>query len=126
MESQLLEGPQRKGPEDLRAALARAWSRATSSQPQNWSKVNPALGQCAVTALIVQDEFGGELLKAAVDGVSHYWNRLPSGQEVDLTRHQFTSFPTVLRPDVRSREGVLANADTAARYHRLKTALNRL
>src|SRR5215210_2360858 len=45
-------------------------------------------------ALVVQDILGGDLILAEVhiNGVkdgNHYWNRLPGGTEVDLTRDQF-------------------------------------
>ena len=62
--------------------------RRTSADPEGWSPHNRPWGQCAVTALVVQDRFGGELLRARVDGVSHYWNRLPDGSELDLTRER--------------------------------------
>ena len=48
-----------------------------------------------MTALVVRELLGGEILIATVippEGESserHAWNRLPSGEEVDLTREQF-------------------------------------
>jgi hypothetical protein len=44
--------------------------------------------------MVIHEVFGGVLLVSDVfrDGVrveTHYWNRLPSGPEVDLTREQF-------------------------------------
>jgi hypothetical protein len=59
-----------------------------------WSEDNPAWGNCVVTALVVRDYLGGELVIAGVvrDGVRvdrHVWNRLPSGLDVDLSRDQF-------------------------------------
>jgi len=65
-------------PELLAETLERAWSRETSADPEQWTPDNPAWGQCAVTALVVQDGFGGELVRATVDDASHYWNRLPT------------------------------------------------
>src|SRR5262249_295600 len=55
----------------LRRAIERSWTRSTSSDPEHWSEKNPAHGQCAVTALVVQDCLGGELLRARVKGVMH-------------------------------------------------------
>jgi hypothetical protein len=110
--------------ERLRSSLAHAWGRETSAAPHDWTDTNPALGQCAVTALIVHDEFGGELLRAMVGGMSHYWNRLPSGEEVDLTRQQFSSEVVMPAGQVRPREYLLENADTLGRYHRLRTAVD--
>lgn len=67
--------------------------KETSSDPKNWSRDNPAWGQCAVTVLIVNDYLGGEIVWAEAKlpdgrGISHYFN-LIDGKEVDLTRRQF-------------------------------------
>ena len=70
-----------------------------------WHAGNPARGQCGVTALVVHDLLGGELLLAEHDrdgaryGV-HWWNRLPDGTEVDLTRAQLGPGEAVGRPEV--------------------------
>jgi hypothetical protein len=81
---------------ELETAIRGAWCRETSDDPDEWTSANPARGQCAVTALVVRDYLGGEILIAVVipaDGSRpserHAWNRLPSGVEVDLTVEQF-------------------------------------
>jgi hypothetical protein len=71
-----------------------------------------------VTALVVQDYLGGDLLRATVDGTSHYWNRLTNGEIVDLSREQFASFEPV-NIQQRAREYVLSYPETASRYHKL-------
>jgi hypothetical protein len=109
--------------EQLRRSFGEAWCRETSSAPQAWSAENPALGQCAVTALVIQDELGGELLRAVVGEVSHYWNRIPSGEEVDITRHQFSPVPMELKGEVRDRDYLLTNEDTVRRYRLLRAKL---
>jgi hypothetical protein len=54
--------------------------------------------------LTVHDLLGGELLIAEVlrtDGSRqgvHYWNLLPDGTEIDLTREQFASNEVVQEP----------------------------
>jgi 8-oxo-dGTP pyrophosphatase MutT (NUDIX family) len=109
------------------------WSAATSADPDGWTPANPAWGQCAVTALLVQDLLGGRLLRTVAqlpDGrrISHYLNRV-RGQRVDLTASQFpagTGFPT---PQPRrqgyptTRDYLLANPQTRARYIRLRERL---
>lgn len=70
----------------LRVALRRAWSRETAVQ---WSAENPANGQCNVTAAVVHDLFGGEILRTRMPGLWHYYNRI-GGQRMDLTDSQFT------------------------------------
>jgi hypothetical protein len=79
----------------LRAVLHASWDAATCD-PHDlpWSAANPSRGQCGVTALVVQEILGGELVLGEVfqDGAKvgyHYWNRLPNGREVDFTAEQF-------------------------------------
>lgn len=110
--------------EDLTRSVQGAWSRDTSISPEAWSTERPWVGQCAVTALVIQDRCGGDLLRAEVAGVSHYWNRLPDGSEVDLTRMQFDSFVVDGPIQVRDRGYVLSFPDTVTRYERLLSAIN--
>jgi hypothetical protein len=94
----------------LQTAISASWSAETCdpTDTADWSAENPSRGQCAVTAMVVHDLFGGELLEAEVhfpDGSRqgfHYWNRL-DGVEVDLTREQFTSEEVVQEPRVVDR-----------------------
>ena len=82
---------------ELEAALREAWCRWTADPADHyrWTPDCPASGQCGSTALIVHDAFGGELMMAEVRGADggdrgvHYFNRLPDGSELDLTREQF-------------------------------------
>lgn len=47
-----------------RVAIRVSWSQKTCYPPDQdqWSEKNPSLGQCAVTALLVQDLVGGNIL----------------------------------------------------------------
>ena len=110
----------------LATVLSGAWSKETSYDPVGWSLRNTAWGQCAVTALIVQDLFGGELFCAKVKsgpwrGSDHYWNLLPNNLEVDLTRRQFRASAEFSPAVEVSRESVLSFSDTVQRYIRLRT-----
>lgn len=109
--------------DELSILLTRAWTAETSSDPSGWTSKNPAHGQCAVSALVVQDAFGGDLLRAIVRGVSHYWNRLPCGHECDLTRRQFDLGVEIPSGDARPRSYVLSFPDTAKRYEILRAAV---
>lgn len=96
---------------ELSGAIVASWSVETCDpvDASDWSQGNPARGQCGVTALVVHDLIGGELLVADVvhsDGSRqgvHYWNRLPSGEELDLTRGQFASDEVVQSPRIVTR-----------------------
>ncbi|MFJ7206708.1 alpha/beta fold hydrolase [Streptomyces sp. NPDC098789] len=83
---------------DIEAALRAGWS-ADLACPSDitgipWSVDNPAWGHCDITAMVVQDLVGGDLMVGEVflDGRQegyHCWNRLAGGMRVDLTREQF-------------------------------------
>jgi hypothetical protein len=49
---------------------------------------NPAMGQCDVTALVVQDYYGGQIVRAD-DGRAHWFNITEKGLVIDLTINQF-------------------------------------
>lgn len=74
-----------QAPTDLLPWLFGAWSSKTGSK---WREDNPACGQCGVTALVVKDLFGGEILKTPVGEAWHFYNRI-SGLRFDLTESQF-------------------------------------
>ncbi len=97
--------------QEVAPALRATWSADTCDEVDlpDWSPQNPSRGQCGVTALVLQELVGGDLLLAEVrftdgrhQGV-HYWNRLPDGQEVDLTREQFQPDEIVGAPEVVAR-----------------------
>jgi hypothetical protein len=46
-------------------------------------------GQCYVTSICVQDILGGHVVEGSVDSCTHFWNKLPNGEEYDLTSDQF-------------------------------------
>jgi len=115
----------------LELILQKSWSRETCypSLQKKWSNDNPALGQCAITALIVQDYFGGELLYCK--HFQHYWNKLPDGKEVDLTKSQFPNNAKICFDEIETREFVLESKmvekeKTMERYTMLKKHVENL
>lgn len=96
---------------EVAAAVRSAWARDTCDDADLavWAPDRPSRGQCGATALVLHDLCGGELLLAEVwfpDGRLqgyHWWNRLPGGREVDLTRDQFDPGETVQPPRVVAR-----------------------
>jgi hypothetical protein len=108
-----------------------SWS-AASCDPVDldaWSPENPARGQCGVTALVLQEHLGGELLFSEVrhaDGTRqgvHYFNRLPDGTEVDLTREQFRDGEVILAPEVIERPADLSGGRVYGQYVALATTV---
>src|SRR3954451_20423758 len=73
---------------ELEAAIREAWDQETSDDPDDWSEANRARGQCAVTALVLRELLGGEILVAnvlhyVVRVDRHAWNLLPSGVMIE-------------------------------------------
>ena len=89
---------------------------------KRWSKDNPSFGMCAITSLIVNDYFGGEIAKMYVGEISHYFNLLDS-KIIDLTSSQFKKQVNYTNYTIVSREEILNNKDTLKRYHLLKKFL---
>jgi hypothetical protein len=85
----------------VRRALERSWSAKTSVCYS--PKIAPlSYGQCAPTAIVVAEAFGGEILKTQVpkkDGTSirHFYNRI-NGKRYDFTRGQFDDLPDYWGP----------------------------
>lgn len=110
----------------VRDALHKAWSLDTAVQ---WTEVNRASGQCNVTAAVVCDVFGGEVLRTKLPGVWHYYNRI-DGVRYDLTDSQFTA-PGALFDAPASYQDEASSVDEAMNgipkreYDALKQALLR-
>ncbi|MEV2226647.1 integrase core domain-containing protein [Nocardia vinacea] len=111
--------------EAIRAALEQSWSVDTSAA-SGWTEANRAKGQCAVTACVVQDYLGGEILNTTAtlpsgETVSHYFN-LVDGGIVDLTRPQFPDTTRFSKPKPKkkgfasTREYCLSYESTRQRY----------
>ena len=50
--------------------LRKSWCRATAhpSYQKDWTEDNPSYGQCCVTALVIQDLYGGDIYECKVQG----------------------------------------------------------
>ncbi len=109
----------------LYAVLRQSWKADTAykSCKSEWVPNDPSYGQCAITALLVHDMFGGSIHRIRVSGGgTHYFNKL-DGCYVDLTREQFDLYdiPVEYEPNEEmSREYCGTNPDTHARYLQLQ------
>ena len=109
---------------DLYKVLRKAWCRETAypSCQTEWVNTDPSYGQCAITAMLVYDMFGGSIHRIRVDGGgTHYFNRV-EGHYIDLTIEQFDLYgiPVTYEPnELIDRKYCGRNADTARRYRLL-------
>jgi hypothetical protein len=108
----------------LRDVLRCCWSADTSADPERWSTLNAAWGQCAVSALIVQDHLGGTLLRCRAPCGSHYFNELAGGQLLDMTAQQFGEGFVPYEIEARDRAYVLSFPDTRRRYEALRRGVD--
>lgn len=113
---------------ELFEVLLKAWVRETAyssaqKDPEYNKENDPTYGQCAITATLVYDMFGGTIHKIKVDGGgTHYFNKI-DGYYIDLTRDQFDlySIPINYEPNIEiSREYCGKNVDTLKRFNLLK------
>jgi hypothetical protein len=104
--------------EDIRRIsdiLLKSWSLESSSR---WLEENPACGQCGVTALVINDIFGGEILKTNILGVWHFYNRIDDNR-YDFTVSQFSGMPRYM--DVLSSREEAFTDTSEAQYENLKS-----
>ena len=113
-------------PRDYYDLLSELWSAETCAPRMrgDWSADNPTLGQCSITAFLMQDLFGGRVYGVPLeDGGFHCFNAV--GDCVfDLTSEQFgdTALDYENRPEQR-REVHFARDEKRQRYELLKRRL---
>jgi len=78
-------------PIDLFHVIKHCWSAETvcrSGTQGAFDPANPCRNQCAVTALAVRHYFGGDLVRSATKGGTHFYNHI-DGRYWDLATDQF-------------------------------------
>jgi pyrroloquinoline quinone (PQQ) biosynthesis protein C len=75
--------------DNLESILLKCWSIKTSSK---WTSQNPYKGQCGLTALVVYELFGGQILKTRINNQWHYYNFI-NAKRYDFTKKQFDFEP---------------------------------
>lgn len=116
-------------PHDLYDALRKTWCRETCSprMRENWYEENMTMGQCSITALLVQDIFGGDVYEMNLsDGAVHCYNVIGDFC-LDLTSEQFGDKKDLCYEGnpKQNREMRLADEDKRARYELLKEKLKK-
>lgn len=104
--------------DELKELLLNSWSKETCSLGlrDSWTVDNPSLGQCAITALVINDMFGGKIMRCMASSGSHYYNMIDDNL-IDLTVEQFHGeIPLYDEGEERTREYLLGNEDTKNRY----------
>lgn len=106
---------------DLYSILRICWSKETAypSCQDEWVPEDPSYGQCAITAMLVYDMFGGSIHRIRVNGGgTHYFNKI-NGNYIDLTIEQFDLYniPVQYEPNEEmDRKYCGKNPDTKKRF----------
>ena len=117
--------------DELFELLLDVWCKETaypSCQHDYIHDDDPTYGQCAITATLVYDMFGGTIHKIKVDGGgTHYFNKI-NGHYIDLTSDQFDLYDIPLEYEPNEeipREYCGKNADTLKRFNLMVERLNK-
>ena len=78
-------------PRDLYDLLSEIWCEYTCAPRlrEGWSKDNPTLGQCSITAFLAQDIFGGKVYGVLRSGGNYHCYKVVGNCVFDLTSEQF-------------------------------------
>ena len=116
-----------RDPRHLYRMLTVLWSADTCAprMRENWTKENYTLGQCSITAFLVQDIFGGEVYGIPRgDGNFHCYN-VVNDCVFDLTSEQFGEEVLVYENNpLQAREVHFAKEEKKQRYEVLKKKLD--
>lgn len=116
---------------DLFGILLKSWSKETAyplSQADYIKDNDPTYGQCAITAIIVNDMFGGTIHKIKIEGGgTHYFNKI-DGHYIDLTKDQFDLYNIDINYELNeevTKEYCLNDDNTLKRYNLLNQKIKK-
>ena len=116
-------------PQDLYDALQKIWCEYTCAprMRERWSEENKTLGQCSITAFLVQDIFGGEVYGILRSGGNYHCYNKGGDAVFDLTSEQFADEKLDYSDNPEQfREVHFAKAEKKERYEYLKQQLKSL
>ena len=119
-------------PDDLYRALDSCWTVDTCTERlrEKYSSVNKTCGQCAITAFLFQDIFGGQIYGMKTKHGKHWYNYV-GGEVIDLTCEQFGEDAKDLVYDISvdtlldTRESIWNETEKKERYLLLKANLEK-
>jgi hypothetical protein len=113
-------------PQDLYDALTHVWCEYTCAPRLRgeWSTENRTLGQCSITAFLVQDIFGGDVYGILRPGGNYHCYNVVGDAVFDLTSEQFGDEKLNYEGNpLQSREVHFAKEEKKQRYEYLKKSL---
>ena len=122
------EYPGIETPQDLYDALYHIWCEYSCAPRlrSQWSEENRTLGQCSITAFLVQDIFGGEVYGIEREGGNFHCYNVVGDAVFDLTSEQFGDEVLCYEGNPeQSREVHFAKEEKRQRYEYLKSSLKK-
>jgi hypothetical protein len=116
-----------RNPQHLYDILSDIWCEYTCAPRlrSKWSKENITLGQCSITAFLVQDIFGGKVYGILRPGGNYHCYNVVNGIAFDLTSEQFgDEILNYTDNPEQSRDVHFASAEKYERYLYLRDQLN--
>jgi len=117
-----------KDPRALYDILSEIWCRETCAprMRDDWTKENMTLGQCSITAFLVQDIFGGRVYGVPRSGGTFHCYNVVDGHTFDLTSEQFGDEELVYEGNPEQlREDHFLKEEKHERYLYLKAELHK-
>lgn len=118
-----------KNPRDLYDLLTNIWCADTCAprMRESWTKENMTLGQCSITAFLVQDIFGGEVYGVPREGGNFHCYNVVGECVFDLTSEQFGDEKLCYTGNPRqTREVHFLKEEKHLRYKYLKNAVEKV
>ena len=114
--------PKIHSPQEMYETLSEIWCEYTCAprMRKDWSKENRTLGQCSVTAFLVQDVFGGEVYGIPLKEGGYHCFNVADGHLFDLTSAQFKEKLDYNDCVLQKREVHFAKQEKYERYLYLK------
>ena len=117
-----------RDPRHLYDLLSEIWCADTCAPRLRdaWTEDNKTLGQCSITAFLVQDIFGGEVYGILRPGGNYHCYNVIGGHVFDLTSEQFGEEVLVYENHSKQcREEHFAKEEKRLRYEYLKKELGK-
>lgn len=113
--------------DSLKTYLFNSWEKETclSSFRSNWTIDDLSLSQSDITSLVVNDYYGGKIMRCMTSSGIHYYNTIDD-EVIDLTKEQFHGEKIQYdNGEEITREYLLSNEDTKSRYLLLKNNIDK-
>ena len=105
--------------------LSNIWCKKTCAKrlQDKWSESNKTLGQCSITAFLVQDIFGGDVYGILLDDGNFHCFNVIGDVKFDLTSEQFEEKLNYDNVYLQNRETHFSKEEKYNRYLYLKDEL---